>query len=472
MSENQEPFFEEENIYESITRFEEMLKRKNSCYFDVYEFENIIDYYIEQHNFQSAKMAIEKGLRQHPFSSSIKYRLAQLYINSGKPSKGLHFLREIESVEKGSSEFYLLKGSALNILGKKEEATEAFDKAIQFAYENKDDVIFNIAYSYLNTRRYNLAIKYLLLAHEVNPKNLMVIQELALAFERQDKLDKSMEYYNKYLDLDPYAENIWFNLGMVYTSLEMYTKAIEAYDFAIAICPDYISAYFSKANTYVNQGLNKEAIKTYEEIIFIEPDNVQAFTYIGEAYEKMNLYRRAIHYYKKALDIDITFSDAWFGMGMAFFNSEEYLKCLQYFSKANEIDPENPEYWYMLGEVYKKLNIYDKSLEAFNRTVELDPNDYEAWLSNADIYFLENRVHEAIGILSKAYIYNKDISTINYNLAAYYLYNNQPGLASEFFEKGLAINYSEHSDLLQRYPIASVNEDFSLLIRKYKNLSQ
>lgn len=472
MNENQEPFFEEESIYESITRFEEMLNRKSSCYFDVYEFENIIDFYIEQHNFLNARAAIEKGLRQHPFSSSIKYRLAQLYINNGKPSKGLHFLREIEAIEKASSDFYLLKGAALNILGKKEEATAAFDKAIQLAYDSKDDVIFNIAYSYLNTRRYNLAIKYLLLAYEVNPKNLMVIQELALAYERQDKLDKSIEFYNKYLDIDPYAENIWFNLGMVYTSLEEYDGAIEAYDFAIAICPDYISAYFSKANTFVNQGLNKEAIKTYEEIIYFEPDNVQAYTYIGESYEKLNLYRRAIHYYKKAIDVDASFGDAWFGMGMAYFNSEDYITCLQFFSRANEIDPENPEYWYMLGEVYRKLNILDKSVEAFNRTVELDPNDYEAWLSNADICFIENRLHEAISILSRAYLYNKDVSTINYNLAAYYLYNNQPALASEFFEKGLAINYSEHNDLLTRYPIASKNELFSQLIRKYKNLSQ
>jgi tetratricopeptide (TPR) repeat protein len=471
MNENHEPFFEEEGIFESINRFEDMLNRNDSCYFDVFEFENIVDFYIDQHNFLNAKAAIERGLRQHPCSSSLKYRLAQIYIQNGKPSKGLHFLREIEPLEKASADFFLLKGTALNILGKKDAAHDSFDSAIQLAYDNKDEVIFNIAYSYLNTRRYNLAIKYLLLAHEVNPANLMVLQELALIYERQDKLEKSIEYYKKYLDIDPYAENIWFNLGMVYTSLEDHENAIEAYDFAIAICPDFISAYFSKANTYVNQNLNKEAIKTYEEIIFIEPDNVQAFTYIGESYEKLNFYRRAIHYYKKAIEIDNTFADAWFGMGMAYYHSEEFLKCLQFFTRANAIDPENPEYWYMLGEVYRKLNILDKSAEAFNRTVELDPNDYEAWISHADIFFIENKLHEAINILSKAYLYNKDISTINYNLAAYYLYNDQPMLACEFFEKGLVINYSEHNELLNRYPITSKNETFSQLIRKYKNLS-
>jgi hypothetical protein len=45
-------------------------------------------------------------------------------------------------------------------------------------------------------------------------------------------------------------------------------------------------------------------------------------------------------------------------------------------------------------------------------------------------------------------------------------------LACKFFEKGLAINYSEHSALLSRFPIASTNETFTQLIMKYKNLSR
>jgi len=471
MNENQESLYSEDGLFECITRFEDMLNRNNSCYFDIFEFENIIDYYIDQHNFLNARAAIERGLRQHPYSTSLKYRLAQIYIQNGKPSKGLHFLREIEAMEETNCDFFLLKGSALNVLGKKEEAFIAFDRAIKLSSEAKDEVIFNIAYSYLNTRRYNLAIKYFLLANEVNPKNILVLQELAYVYEKLDKLDKSVIYYNKYLDLDPYSENTWFNLGMVYVSLEEYNKAIEAYDYAIAICPDYISAYFSRANALINQERYKEAIKSYEEIINLEPDNIQAFTCIGECYEKINLYKRAIHYYKKAIIIDTTFDDAWFGIGMAHFQMEEFLLSLKFFLHANSIDPENPEYWFMLGETYKELNILDKSIEAYNRAVELDPNDYDAWLSHADICFMENNLFEAITILKKAYQYNKEISAINYNLAAYYLYNNQPNLASEFFEKGLSINFSEHRDLLSRYPLTSHNELFSKLIRKYKNFS-
>lgn len=472
MNDSFESFFEEEGFFESINKFEEMVNRNCSCYFDVYEFENIIDYYIDQHNFYQAKAAIDQGLKQHPNSSTFKLRLAQIYIQNGKPSKGLQILREIESLENLNADYHLLKGTALNVLGKRDGAHNAFDKAIQLTTDNRDDIIFSVAYSYLNTRRYNLAIKYLLLALEINPSNLGVIQELALVFEKVDKLEKSIEYYKKYLELDPFAEHIWFSLGMVYSTREDHKLAIDAYDYAIAICPDYISAYFNKANTLINSKDFREALDCYQQIIAIEPDNVQAYTYVGECYDKLELYKRAIYYFRKALVIDKDCSDAWYGLGMAYYNMEEYSSSLDYFTYANKLDPENPDFWFMLGEAYRKLNILDKSAESFHRAVELDPNDYEAWLSHADIFFMEDKLNEAINILNNAYQFNNEIATINYNLAAYYLYDNQQQLAVQYFEKGLSINYNEHNELLNRYPITSKNEVFSQLINKYKNLSR
>ena len=468
---NQEQYFEEEGL-ESINRFEAMIKGNVSSYFDVYEFENIIDYYLDQHNIATAHKAIDRGLRQHPNSSSLKLRLAQACIQNGKPSKGLHFLREIEPFEKENYEFYLLKGTSLNLLGKKEDAHQAFDRAIQLAYDGKDEVIYSIALSYLNTRRYNLAIRYLKLSLEVNPSNLMVVHELALVYEKLDMVDESIEYYNMYLELDPFAEHIWFSLGMVYSNKEDFENALKAYDYAIALNPSFLSTYFSKANTQVNSGNYKDAIDTYYEIIFLEPDNVQAFTYIGECYEKLDMLKRSIYFYKKAIEIDSTFGDAWFGLGMACYTMEDYEKGLNFFIQANKLDPENPEYWFMLGEVYRKLKLLDKSAESYNRAVELDPNDYEAWLSHADILFMEDKVHQAISTLNRAYQFNHDVATINYNLAAYYLYNNEPEMAYKFFEKGLSINYPEHSELLEKHPIALKNATIKQLIKKYKNLSR
>jgi len=462
----------DDNIFESVSRFEDMVNRNGTCYFDVHEYENIANYYIDQHNFQNAIKAIEKGLRQHPQSSSLKLRMAEIFIRNGKPSKGLYYIREVEPVENSNNELYLLKGEALNILGRKEEAHNAFDKAISLTSDGKDEIIFSIACSYLNTRHYKLAIKYLWLAHEINPRNLMVIHELALAYEKTDIPDKSIEYYQKYLEIDPYAEHVWLSLGMAYAMTEQYEKAIEAYDYAVAIYPDYISAYFSKANIFAGLERYEEAIEVYDQILDLEPDNLQAYLYTGECYEKLEQFRSAIQCYRKAIRLDHHCSDAWYGMGMAYYNMGENTISLGFLKKANETDPENPDYWFMLGEVYQKLGRFENSAESYSHAVELDPNDYLAWLSYAEMLFAENRVPEAIIILNKAFEYNKEIATLNYYLGIYYLYDGQPKPAHLYFERGLLLNYDEHREIADTFPIVSTNKDLVQLIKKYKKLSQ
>jgi tetratricopeptide (TPR) repeat protein len=449
MQESQEHYFEEESLYQAITRFEDMIKSNTTVYFDVCEFEVIVDYYLDKHHFIKAEEATKIGLKQHPAASELKIRLAQLYVHSGKPAKGIRLLRDIELLEASNSDFYLLKGTALNLLGKKEESSQAFDEAIKFAADAKDEVVYNIALSYVSNGRYKEAISYLKLAYEINPQNTEVIHELALVYERIDDLQSCVNYYNILLDLEPFNDGVWFNLGLIYSGLDLTKEALNAFDYAIAIRPTNVSALFSKANVLVNENEYKEAIQTYHEIHDVEPSNVQAYTYIGECYDKLGYAKRSIFYFKRALEIDEEFSDAWYGLGIALFQQDNYEESIAYFKKAINIDPENPDFWFMLGEVYRKLDLIEKSAEAYNRTVELDPNDFEAWICRAELSYSNNHdVSGAINILKKAYQFNKDNSTINYQLATYYFHNNQSRLGCDFFEKGLKINFKEHEEFI------------------------
>jgi tetratricopeptide (TPR) repeat protein len=471
MQESFDHYFEEESLYQAISRFEDMIKSNITRYFDVCEFEIIIDYYLDQHNFKHAQEAVFTAMKQHPGSSEIKFRLAQLYIQSGKPAKGIQLLRDIEKLESTNTDFYLLKGTAYNLLGKKEDASKAFDNAIQFATDGKDEVIYNIAYAYITTRRYKLAERYLLLAHEVNPKNTSVIHELALIFERIDNFENSVNFYKKYLDIDPFNDNIWLSLGLTYTSLEQYNKALESYDFAIAIDQANVSALFSKANTLVNLNRNREAIETYTDILEHEPNNVQAYTYIGECYEKLEYFKKSIFYFKKALQIESEYADAWYGLGIAHYQQENFKESLEYFLKASSIDPENSDFWFMLGEVYRKLKILDKSAEAYNRVIELDPNDHEAWICRAELSFKDNNdLKGAIRILSQAFEFNSDISLVNYLLGTYYFKNNQSKLAVHHFEKGLKINFLEHEGYIKELS-GKAKKILRPIIKKYQNNS-
>lgn len=448
MREDFEKNFEEKDIFGVIARYQDMLRHQRSCFFDLFEFEDIIDYYIEHEEYSDAQEAGKIALRQYPFSTSLKLRYAKTLCEKNKISSALRILKEIEGIESYNAELYLLKGNLLHKSGKQEEAIKEYDTAIRLSCENRDELVFSVARSFLDSGKENLAIKYLLLAHEFNENNLLVLYELASCYEHIGFHDKAIEFLHKFLEIDPFAENIWFNIGVSYTKLEQYEKAVEAFDYALVLNDQYISAYHSKAELYYNSGNYEEAVTVYRDLLLIDADNVRYFCLIGDCYEKAGDPDQALEYFKQAKRIDNRCSDAWYGMAMVYKNMGKLHHSLMNIRKAIKLDPENALYWFFLGVIYSEMQSNENALKAFSKTIGIDPSDYEAWLAYAKIYYKENKITDAIKVLNRAYQYNYDISTVNYQLAAYHTVARQYSVATKYFEKGLSLNYSEHQDYL------------------------
>jgi tetratricopeptide (TPR) repeat protein len=60
-------------------------------------------------------------------------------------------------------------------------------------------------------------------------------------------LKGSIEYYQKFIDEDPYSTAAWYNLGIVYNKLEKYRRALQAYDYAITIDESFASPTSTQA---------------------------------------------------------------------------------------------------------------------------------------------------------------------------------------------------------------------------------
>jgi tetratricopeptide (TPR) repeat protein len=450
MREDFEKNFEEKDIFGIIARYQDMLNHQRSCFFDLFEFEDIIDYYIENEEYSDAQEASKIALKQYPFSTSLKLRYAKTLCEKNKISSAFGILKEIEGVESYNSELYLLKGNLLHKSGKQEEAIKEYDKAIRLACENRDELVFSVARSFIDSGKEDLAIKYLLLAHELNDNNLLVLYELASCFEHIGDHDRTIEFLQKFLEIDPFAENIWYNIGVSYSNLEQFEKAIEALDYALVLNEKYISAYHSKAEIYYNSGNYEEAVSVYRDLLLMDADNVRYFCCIGNCYEKAGDSDQALEYFKEAKRIDNRFPDAWYGMAAVYKNMGKLHHSLMNIRKAIKLEPENAFYWFFLGVVYSGMHSNENALKAFSKAIEIDPSDYEAWLAYAKIYYEENRITDAIEVLNRAYQYNYDISTVNYQLAAYHTLARHYSDAARYFEKGLSLNYSEHHDYLNQ----------------------
>ena len=62
MEEDFDPYFDDNDDVELSGRFERMLEKNDHYFFDVEEFENLIDYYLDQNDTKKAKQVIDFSL--------------------------------------------------------------------------------------------------------------------------------------------------------------------------------------------------------------------------------------------------------------------------------------------------------------------------------------------------------------------------------------------------------------------------
>lgn len=452
MSEEKDKPFSEGETYEIVRRYEEMLRNNTSYYFDVDEFEDIIDYYVDSNRFSVAFDVVQYASVQHPSATGILIRKAQLLIDKGQPLEAIRILKDVSRIEPANADLYVAQGFAYNQIGDFKSAIRQFDHGLTLITEGKPDILYNVAVSFEQANQYKTAMKYLHVANEMEPDNISVIYDLAYCCERLEMLDKSVEYYKKYLDLDPYSENVWYNLGVVYNRMDSFTKAIEAYDYAIAIDETYSSAYYNKANTLANINEYQKAIEVYKEFLYLEEDNDQVLCYIGECYEKTGQFDDALVYYRKVIKKNEKFADAWLGIGLVMYEKKMYYESLYYVRRAIQLEGDNQDSWFALGNVYTKLEFFEDAIISYNKAIELDPYDFESWVNLADLYYMEKQLIKALQTLEEGLGYNHDSAIILCRMSVYYFLLSNFDLGKEMLQKSLKADLSMAIEFEKYYP--------------------
>ena len=412
----------EEEMKHAVQKFERMKKNNENYFFDVIEFETIIDYYIESNNSSKAFEAATLATKQHPNSVSIQLRKARVLLDKGRAVEALRLLKKLENIEPGNHELYIAKGTALGMLGDIQGAKKMFDYSLTLDSEDIENVLFAITSVLQNLNYYEHLIPYMERLVQMEPEFKAHLYDLAYAYEKIEDFENSITYYLKYINEEPFSDSAWYNLGIIYNKLEMYEKAMEAYDYALAINSQNTFALFNKGNILSNIERYAEAIPVYHEYIENEPDSYESMTYLAECYEKLGEVTMARKYYQEAIELAPEYADPWFGLGVIALNTGNTDDSLIYFRKAVRLDDENPEIWYLLGKAHFSKGERKAALRCFREALKLDAYYEEVWADLGKIIINDGLVNKAIPYFLHAYKITGDIPGINYLLASFYLH--------------------------------------------------
>ena len=145
-----------------------MVRDDQHYFFDLDEFEELIDYYLFNNEIRKAESCIAIALEQYPGETGILLKKAQFLISTDKNEKALKILSDLDGSNFDDYEIHMAKGNLYSQLDRSEKAIEEYTLALHDS-DDLDEILSNIAFEYENLGKYEKAIEFLTQASEQNP---------------------------------------------------------------------------------------------------------------------------------------------------------------------------------------------------------------------------------------------------------------------------------------------------------------
>ena len=464
--------FELENsdeIQGEAARFESMVKRNESKFYDIDEIRDLIDHYLVKNSMPWAEKALEWGMRLHPNSSELKMAHIILLYKNNKFKEALKSIKELESFEDGNAELLLYKAEIYSELEDHAHAIEAFEEAIKYA--NNEDLCY--IYVDLSAELHIVgenekAREYLRKSIELNPYNDLAYVDLIFSYQMDGFSDDAATYFQLQIDKDPYNEKAWYFLGVAFQDMELVEKAIEAYDYAIVIKEDYVEAYFQKAFAYKILDYHKNAIQVLKEALRFDIDRPRLYYKIGESYEELHEYEKAIENYQEALKIYEEFPDAWIGIGICLAELGKGKEGLEYVKKGYKMDADNLHYRLIYADTLGDQRHFADAEVIYEKLTEDYPNINEVWLDYSELFYKMEDIDLAISHTSEG-IKNLPVDvSLKFRLAGYLYEGGYQEDAKQMLHTALSENKEKAIEFYEFFPELEKDANIVAIINQYQ----
>ena len=434
-----------------IRRYEDMLRSNSRYYFDVFEFEKIIDHYLDLQNATGAGMAAEIARQQHPYSSELQLKHAEILITDKKFDEATTLLNLLNQIEQRNPDVLLLLGKLYMAKRWMVKAESYFKQVLAENLENRAEILGNICAMLLDAGNTKSALHYLKIAISEDSDNENLWFDLAYCYDREGKTIEAIDAYNRYLDFDPFNDSAWYNLGLLYSREEEHEKALDAFEYCVAIIDEIPIYILSLAHTLATLERYPKAIELFKELLEADAENVNALCSIGECYEKLGDYPLASSYYEKTLQLDPENSEAYYGLAVILLEKGNYFESLSMVNHALKYDEVNPEYWYGLGKVRHKLGSIPEAIEAYEKAIMLDENDVDSISGLAYIYLEQKNDDRALQNFTRCIEISEEVEFL-LQAAIIEFQKGMRTLALEHLKKAISIDEEAGVNFFEEYP--------------------
>ena len=405
-----------EDTNPSLTKFEQMLKTNQVLFFDALEFENIIHHYIDFAQFNLAKKAIKMGMEQHPQNVELMLLKSEMLLVDGAYKQAEEMLADIERISPVHEEIFLQRA---NIFSKKKnhpKAIELLKKALDVT-EDPTEIWNLLGMEYLFQEDYIKAKKYFYKCVKENTLDYQSLYNLLYCYEQLGENIEAINTLNNLLEINPYSEVAWHQLGKIYIKINKPEEALSAFEFAIISDDCFTSAYIEKGKLLEKMGRINEAIDNYEFSLNFNDPNAFVNHRIGLCHLKLGNDKLAIRYLEESIKLEPNHENSWMALIDFLIDSKDLLKAQHYVKKALQSNSDNTDFWKKSALIHFQLNFYEETAVGCETAINLGNHDILNWTLWMDSLMLVNDWQKALEIGQQALQYHQKNSSVLYRLA-------------------------------------------------------
>ncbi len=400
----------------SLTKFEQMLKTNQVLFFDALEFENIIHHYIDFAQFNLAKKAIKMGMEQHPHNIELMLLKSEILLIDGDFKKAEHVLSIIEKIFPEHEEVFLQRA---NISSKKKDhpkAIELLKKALDVTEEPIE--IWNLlGMEYLFLEDYLKGKNYFNLCVKENALDYQSLYNLLYCYEQLGEDIEAINTLNSLLEINPYSEVAWHQLGKIYIKINKPEEALSAFEFAIISDDCFTGAYVEKGKLLEQMGRINEAIDNYEFSQNFSDPNAFVNHRIGLCHLKLGNDKLAIRYLEESIKLEPNHEKSWTALIDFLIDRKDYLKAQYYVNKALHSNSDNTDLWKKSSLIHFELNYYKETALSCETVINLGNHAIQNWTLWMDSLMLVDDWKNALKVGEQALQHHQKDASILYRLA-------------------------------------------------------
>jgi tetratricopeptide (TPR) repeat protein len=206
-------------------------------------------YYNTARDDRRAIEAFQRSLKYLPNDPDTFYALGLAYQRQKDfPAALKAFDQSVKNGRSQDAELHYQRGVVLAALGREPEAAAAFQEALKY-----------------------------------KPEMVPALEELALAYHRQEKDDEAAPLLQRLLKLEPENFNANYLLGLYYYHRKMYSEMVAAYLKVVAAKPDLADAHYNLGMAYYYQTKYEPAVEELKKSVALNPRDAEAYNLLGQA---------------------------------------------------------------------------------------------------------------------------------------------------------------------------------------------